>query len=275
MELLINFYTLNVKKGIIMKLKLMAMAMTGALLWCGMSTTAHAAVKKSAPRPAYYPVTRVIDGDTFEVKIGGKTETVRALGIDTPETVDPRKTVQCFGKEASNKTKELLLGKKVRLLGDSTQSNRDKYNRLLRYVYLPNGIFFNQWMIQTGYAHEYTYIVPYKFQKKFKDVEKKARIGEKGLWSPTECATPKPKPQTSTMGPSSSATPESPVNPPSQAQSSSSAHTWYTSSYHTATFYYCDNDDEWRGLAPIYLEWFSSEEELLKKYPARVLHKPC
>jgi micrococcal nuclease len=128
-------------------------------------------------------VVNVVDGDTIKVNINGATETLRLIGIDTPETVDPRKPVQCFGKEASNKAKEILTGKKVRLEADSTQDERDKYNRLLRYVYLEDGTFFNKLMIEEGYAHEYTYQSnPYKYQTEFKEAEKNARESKKGLW---------------------------------------------------------------------------------------------
>jgi micrococcal nuclease len=130
-------------------------------------------------------VTRVIDGDTIEVEGLGK---VRLIGVDTPETVDPRKPVQCFGKEAAQKTTQMLLGKKVHLESDPTQGERDKYNRALRYVFLEDGTNFNQWLIENGYAHEYTYNLPYKYQLEFKNAEKSARENNRGLWSPTACS---------------------------------------------------------------------------------------
>ena len=136
-----------------------------------------------------YDVVSVTDGDTIKVNIGGTTETIRLIGIDTPETVDPRKPVQCFGQEASKKSKELLTGKKVRLEADPTQGERDKYGRLLRFVFLEDGTNFNKMMIAEGYAHEYTYDSnPYKYQVEFKDAEKQAREANKGLWSPTSCS---------------------------------------------------------------------------------------
>ncbi|MCX6766852.1 MAG: thermonuclease family protein [Candidatus Moranbacteria bacterium] len=135
-----------------------------------------------------YKVQRVIDGDTISVSINGKNETLRLIGMDTPETVDPRKPVQCFGREASTKAKEILTGKMVRLESDSTQSNRDKYQRLLRYVFLEDGTFFNKLMIGDGYAHEYTYQSnPYKYQAEFIKAEKQARENNRGLWSPDSC----------------------------------------------------------------------------------------
>ena len=128
-------------------------------------------------------VLRVIDGDTIEVNISNKKETVRLIGIDTPETVDPRKPVQCFGKEASSKASVLLTGKTIVLEQDLTQGERDKYGRLLRYVFL-DGLNFNKKMISEGFAHEYTYQNnPYKYMEEFKNAEKKAREGKIGLWS--------------------------------------------------------------------------------------------
>ena len=142
----------------------------------------------SKPNGQLYQVVSVTDGDTLKVDINGTTETLRLIGIDTPETVDPRKPVQCFGEEASKKAKETLTGKKVHLEADSTQGERDKYQRLLRYAYLEDGTSFNKWMIQEGYAHEYTYQSnPYKYQTEFKDAEKLARESKKGLWGETTC----------------------------------------------------------------------------------------
>ena len=135
-----------------------------------------------------YPVAKVIDGDTISIIKGGKAVTLRLIGLDTPETVDPRKPVQCFGKAASDKAKELLTGKTVRLELDSSQGLLDKYGRTLAYVFLPNGTLFNQHMIAEGYGHEYTYNLPYKYQKEFKAAEARAREEKKGLWADDTCA---------------------------------------------------------------------------------------
>lgn len=130
-----------------------------------------------------YKVTKVIDGDTINVIVDGKTETVRLLGIDTPETVDPRKPVQCFGKAASDKLKNFVQGKSVILVDDSTQGNRDKYKRLLRYVYLPDSkrTFVNGEMVKQGYAYSYKEY-PTKNLTKFNNFEKNAREKNLGLW---------------------------------------------------------------------------------------------
>jgi endonuclease YncB( thermonuclease family) len=143
-----------------------------------------------------YEVVKVVDGDTLDVSIDGKTERLRLIGIDTPETVDPRKPVQCFGIEASNKAKNTLTGKKVFLEADSTQGERDKYDRLLRYIFLEDGANFNLMMIKEGYAHEYTYGTPYKYQSVFKQAQKDAEAGKKGLWATGVCEKLAPAPAT-------------------------------------------------------------------------------
>jgi len=137
-------------------------------------------------------VSRVIDGDTFMIKISGKEMAVRLIGMDTPETVDPRKPVQCFGREASAKAKELIEGKDVILDSDPTQGDKDKYGRLLRYVHLEDGTFFNQKLIEEGYAFEYTYDIPYKYQTEFKEAQKQAEVNKKGLWADGACPIVQP-----------------------------------------------------------------------------------
>lgn len=144
------------------------------------------------PRPStidgVYRVTDVVDGDTIKVDLNGRKETIRLIGMDTPEVVDPRKPVQCFGREASAKAKAVLSGQSVQLVSDSTQGDRDKYERLLRYVFLSDGTLFNQMMIEEGYAHEYTYNShPYQYQEAFQAAERAAREGEQGLWSADAC----------------------------------------------------------------------------------------
>lgn len=135
-----------------------------------------------------FSVVRVIDGDTIDVSIDGKTERVRLIGIDTPETVDPRKPVQCFGKEASTKLHALLTGKMVNLEDDPSQDARDKYGRMLAYVFLADGTHINLLMIQRGYANEYTYRVPYKYQSTFKAAALAAKQAKVGLWADEACA---------------------------------------------------------------------------------------
>jgi micrococcal nuclease len=134
-----------------------------------------------------FEVIKVVDGDTIKVNINGEEKTVRLIGINTPEVVDPRKTVECFGREASAKAKEILENKKVKLESDFSQDNYDRYGRLLRYVYLEDGLFFNEWMIENGYAFEYTYELPYQYQTEFKNAQRFAQDNKMGLWADGVC----------------------------------------------------------------------------------------
>lgn len=126
-------------------------------------------------------VKRVVDGDTIELSDGRK---LRYIGIDTPETLDPRRPVGCFGKEASLENKKLVEGKKIILEKDISQT--DKFGRLLRYVYLPqeNGslIFINDYLVRNGFAKASTYPPDIKFSETFKEAEREARDNKLGLW---------------------------------------------------------------------------------------------
>lgn len=150
---------------------------------------------------------KVIDGDTLSVSLNGKTETIRIIGIDTHETVDPRKPVQCFGQEASRHAKLYFedTDRKVWLEADPTQGDRDKYQRLLRYVFTDDDtVDFGKVMILLGYASEYTYDLPYKYQTIYKQAEKEAREGKKGLWADDACPiTPTKTPDANTGTPGS------------------------------------------------------------------------
>ena len=121
-------------------------------------------------------VTRVIDGDTIVVQGVG---TVRLIGVDTPETVDPRKPVQFFGKEASEFTRHLVSGKVVRLEYDFDR--KDRYDRTLAYVYLADGTFVNAEIVRQGFGHAYTRF-PFKFLDQFRGYEREAREAHRGLW---------------------------------------------------------------------------------------------
>jgi micrococcal nuclease len=128
-------------------------------------------------------VLRVVDGDTIKVLIEDREETVRMIGIDSPEVLDERKPVQCFGSESSDKAKEMLNSKTITLESDPTQGNRDEYGRLLRYVFLQDGTNFDEFMIRRGYAREYTFKNnSYKYQLQFIRAEKEAKKENIGLW---------------------------------------------------------------------------------------------
>lgn len=130
-----------------------------------------------------YKVVRVIDGDTIELE---NEERIRYIGIDTPETVDPRKSVQCFGVEASKKNKELTEGKLVRLEKDIT--DRDKYNRLLRYVWVGD-TFVNLELVKQGFAQSYSYPPDIKYQNQFVQAQREAREAKVGLWGACSAET--------------------------------------------------------------------------------------
>ena len=126
---------------------------------------------------------RVIDGDTIKLETG---ETVRYIGIDTPETKHPQKKLQCFGKEAMQKNKELVEGKLVRLEKDVSET--DKYWRLLRYIFLPteasaSGIFINEYLVKEGYAYAVTFPPDVKYSDHFRNLENQARENLRGLWN--------------------------------------------------------------------------------------------
>ena len=142
---------------------------------------AHAEI--AIDQTAYYPVTHVMDGDTFEASIGKREITVRLLGVDTPETVDPRKQVQCFGKDASDETKSLLTGHSVQLKLNPDREEKDKYGRYLAYVYVDTGTFLNEFLVSNGYAREYTFGSAYSFQKQFQEDQSQAQKEGKGLWT--------------------------------------------------------------------------------------------
>jgi micrococcal nuclease len=130
-----------------------------------------------------YKVTYIDDGDTIRVDIDAREARVRLLGINTPETVDPRKKVECYGPEASTETKSLLKGRAVRLVLNADRESTDKYGRYLAYVYRDDGLFVNAYLLQEGFAREYTVGTPYSFQAGFRAIEAKARHLAAGLWN--------------------------------------------------------------------------------------------
>ena len=130
---------------------------------------------------SFYEVAEAYDGDTIAVRMHGKTEKIRLIGVDTPETKDPRKPVQCFGPEASDYSVRTLTGKKVRLVADPLSTNRDRYDRLLRYVYLEDGSLYNQQLVSGGYAKAYTGF-PFSHSSSFTAEEQKAKTTATGMW---------------------------------------------------------------------------------------------
>lgn len=159
------------------------------------------------PRYYWHEVVRVVDGDTLVARVDGKEEKIRVIGIDTPESTTKS---ECFGKAAAAKAKEFLTGKWIQLESDETQGDRDKYSRLLRYVWFDEGTDFGRRLIEEGYAYEYTYSNVYDKQAQYKETETYAKQQSNGLWSKDTCAgkiqkqtktiatAPKPKPQSTT-----------------------------------------------------------------------------
>jgi micrococcal nuclease len=133
-------------------------------------------------QPGYYKVTHVADGDTISVDMNGKTESIRMIGVDTPESVKPNSPVQCYGHEASDFTKKNLTNTTVKLEADPAGDNRDRYDRLLRYVYLEDGTLWNQKLIDGGYGFAY---LSFQFGKQadFAASQAHAKDAKLGLWA--------------------------------------------------------------------------------------------
>lgn len=129
---------------------------------------------------ALFPVVKVVDGDTIKINYNGIIEDVRLIGVNTPETKHPLKGIEAYGLEASAYTKKLLTGKSVRLEFDA--QNRDRYDRLLAYVYLADGTFVNALLVSNGYAQVMTIPPNVKHAESFVELQREARESAAGLW---------------------------------------------------------------------------------------------
>lgn len=139
---------------------------------------------KAEGRTVRGKVVRVIDGDTLEVRTAQGKETVRMLGIDTPETVRPGVAVECGGPQASAFMKRLAEGTSVKLVTDPTQDERDRYGRLLAYVYPSFGqVTYQQRILAAGWAEVYVYGRKFRRHKIFAEAEGRARAKGAGVWS--------------------------------------------------------------------------------------------
>ena len=132
--------------------------------------------------PGYYIVSYISDGDTFAVIMDGREEKVRMIGVDTPETVKPNSPVECYGEAASNFLKSYLKNQTVRLESDPINQNRDRYDRLLRYVYMKDGTLVNKKIISDGYGFAYLSF-PFTKAEEFAAAQKDARLNNRGVWS--------------------------------------------------------------------------------------------
>ena len=133
-------------------------------------------------QPGLYRVTHFVDGDTIEVDMNGHPEKVRFIGVDTPETHKPNAPVQCYGPAAAAYTKNTIGTQPVRLVADSQSTDRDRYDRLLRYVYLPDNRLLNELLIQNGYGFYYPYF-PFDKAAQFETDQASAQSASKGLWA--------------------------------------------------------------------------------------------
>ncbi|MBI2022841.1 thermonuclease family protein [Candidatus Daviesbacteria bacterium] len=132
-------------------------------------------------------VTKVIDGDTIEVEKNGQRFKLRYIGVNTPETVDPRRKVECFGKQASAENKRLVENTEVFLEKDVSET--DRFGRLLRYVYLKlddgNLLFVNDYLVRQGFAYASSFPPDVKYSERFRLAQKEAEENRRGLWA--EC----------------------------------------------------------------------------------------
>lgn len=132
-------------------------------------------------QPGLYSINHFVDGDTIAVNMNGSVETIRLIGVDTPETHKPNTPVQCYGVTAAAYTKGLIGSNRVRLQADPLDTNRDRYGRLLRYVYLPDGRMVEAELIKSGYGFAYTQF-PFEKTDEFKGYQQSAKQASRGLW---------------------------------------------------------------------------------------------
>lgn len=157
--------------------------MAGVLLFArqaGWVGQAGQAITKG--QPGFYAIDHFVDGDTIAVKMNGHVEKVRFVGVDTPETHKPNTPVQCYGPAAAAFTKATIGNNRVRLVSDSLSTDRDRYGRLLRYVYLPDDTLVNKKLVQNGYGFYYPYF-PFTKSAQFAADEQTAMTNHKGLWA--------------------------------------------------------------------------------------------
>jgi len=144
----------------------------------------NAAQTAATNQPGSYAIDHFIDGDTIALNMNGAVETVRMIGVDTPETHKPNTPVQCYGSAAAVYTKNSITaaGGRVRLVSDSLSTDRDRYNRLLRYVYLANGQLLEDNLIKNGYGFYYPYF-PFTKAAQFAAAQQAAQTAHRGLWA--------------------------------------------------------------------------------------------
>ena len=164
------------------RLRLLALL---ALLAVGAYTAAAGGGSDRSPgreRESTGRVVRIVDGDTIHVRVGGRREKVRYIGVDTPESVKPGAPVECFAERASAFNGRLVAGERVRLVRDDEP--RDRYGRLLAYVYRArDGLFVNADLVRRGYAVPLTIPPNVAHAGEFRRLAAEARRAGRGLWS--------------------------------------------------------------------------------------------
>lgn len=152
------------------------------------------------PPANYYRVVEVLDGDTIVVDMAGRLETVRFIGVDTPETHHPEAGLQCYGQKASDFTHSLLDGQTVLLIADSDSTNRDRYDRLLRYVINEEGTNINSLLVRQGYGFAITGF-NHSQMALFTLYETEAETLGRGLWGACQIDFSGAYPQTQQLAP--------------------------------------------------------------------------
>lgn len=172
-------------------------------------------------------VVDVVDGDTIKVEIDGEVFTVRYIGIDTPETVHPTVPVEWMGVEASAENARLVEGQEVWLETDISEV--DRYDRLLRYVWLKQGadwLLVNSELVRLGFANSSTYPPDVRYQELFLDAERAARDADRGLWGATPTPAPTPV-RTAAPPPPPPPPPLVPPPPPAPTAAPGNCHSSY------------------------------------------------
>lgn len=148
------------------------------------TSTARTGVGAGHGTGPLYDVVGIADGDTIRVRIDGVKESIRIIGLDTPETKKPKTPVQCFGKEASSNMQSLVQSRQVQLEADTSQGERDRYGRLLRHVFVGGSTNVALAQIEAGFGREYTYDGPYAHRLAYLAAQQRAKSARIGTWGP-------------------------------------------------------------------------------------------
>jgi endonuclease YncB( thermonuclease family) len=145
------------------------------------------AQESTEPTQQSYEIINIIDGDTLRISYNGESTPVRLIATEAPELSHPSEPVQCYAQEAKDYLQHLLAEKQVLLESEPLDTDRDQYDRLLRYIFLEDGTNVNESLIKNGYALENTYVSGYKYQQLFREAQQYAEQNKLGRWSETTC----------------------------------------------------------------------------------------